>query len=106
MDGLAEMLAELRGKSVKVLAPKKGPRAELVQMARDNASHAFREKARASEDVRAARARCKARLRLPALPRRIECVDVSHTGGTRHGGVDRRARGGASPTASATAAST
>jgi len=82
MDGLAEMLAELRGKSVRVLAPKKGPRAELVQMARDNASHAFREKLRASEDVQARLGALQTRLRLPRLPVRIECVDVSHTAGT------------------------
>ena len=82
MDGLAELLAELRGKSVKVLAPKKGPRAELVQMARDNASHAFKEKARSKEDVEARLATLQERLRLPRLPRRIECVDVSHTSGS------------------------
>jgi excinuclease ABC subunit C len=82
MDGLSEMLSELRGKSVKVLAPKKGPRAELVQMARDNASHAFREKLRAREDVQARLLALQERLRLPRLPLRIECVDVSHTAGT------------------------
>ena len=82
MDGLSELLSERRERSVKVLAPKKGPRAELVQMARDNASHAFNEKARAREDVDARLAALQERLRLPKLPRRIECVDVSHTGGT------------------------
>lgn len=82
MDGLAELLAELRGKSVKVLAPKKGPRSELVQMARDNASHAFREKARSKEDVEARLTALQQRLRLPRVPHRIECVDVSHTGGS------------------------
>lgn len=82
MDGLAEVLGELRGKSVKLLAPKKGPRAELVQMARDNASHAFREKLRAREDVQSRLSALKDRLRLPRLPVRIECVDVSHTAGT------------------------
>lgn len=82
MDGLAELLAELRGKSMKVLAPKKGPRADLVQMARDNASHAFGEKARSKEDVEVRLAALKERLRLPRVPHRIECVDVSHTGGS------------------------
>jgi excinuclease ABC subunit C len=82
MDGLADLLAERREKAVRVLAPKKGPRADLVEMARDNASHAFNEKARAREDVDARLAALQERLRLPRLPRRIECVDVSHTGGT------------------------
>jgi excinuclease ABC subunit C len=82
MDGLSELLAELRGKSMKVLAPKKGPRAELVQMARDNATHAYGEKLRSKEDVEARLRALQERLRLPRFPRRIECVDVSHTGGT------------------------
>lgn len=82
MDGLAELLAELRGKAVKVLVPKKGGRAELVQMARDNASHAFREKARSKEDVETRLTMLQERLRLPRVPRHIECVDVSHTGGS------------------------
>jgi excinuclease ABC subunit C len=82
MDGMGELLSELRGKSMKVLAPKKGPRAELVQMARDNASHAYREKLRSKEDVEARLKSLQERLRLPRFPHRIECVDVSHTGGT------------------------
>jgi excinuclease ABC subunit C len=82
MEGLAAMLSELRKRSVSVLAPKKGPRAELVDMARDNASHAFREKARANQDIEERLLALKERLRLPRLPRRIECVDVSHTGGS------------------------
>jgi excinuclease ABC subunit C len=82
MDGLAAMLSELRKRSVSVLAPKKGARAELVDMARDNASHAFREKARANQDVEQRLLAVQERLRLPRLPRRIECVDVSHTGGS------------------------
>jgi excinuclease ABC subunit C len=82
MDGLSEVLSSLRERSVKLMVPKKGPRAELVQMARDNASHAFREKARAREDVEARLEAVQQKLRLPRLPRRIECVDISHTGGT------------------------
>jgi excinuclease ABC subunit C len=82
MNGLSEMLSELKQRSVSVLVPKKGPRAELVDMARENASHAFREKARANQDVDERLLAVKERLRLPVLPRRIECVDVSHTGGS------------------------
>jgi excinuclease ABC subunit C len=82
MEGLEELYSEVKGRSVKVLVPKKGPRAELVQMARDNASHAFTEKARAKEDLEARLGLVQQKLRLPKLPRHIECVDVSHTGGT------------------------
>ncbi len=82
MDGLAQLLSTLRDRTVKVLAPKRGPRAELVQMARDNASHAFREKSRVREDLDARLLAVQTKLRLPRLPRRIECVDISHTGGS------------------------
>jgi excinuclease ABC subunit C len=82
MAGLGEMLAELRKRAVTLLVPKKGPRAELVDMARDNASHAFREKARANQDAEERLSAVQERLRLPRLPRHIECVDISHTGGT------------------------
>ena len=82
MQGLAELLAERKGAKAEVLQPQRGPRAHLVKMAMENAAHAFREKARAKEDVEKRLAEIQKRLRLPRVPRRIECVDVSHTGGT------------------------
>ena len=101
MDGLAGALAERRaGRAPKVHFPKRGALARLVQMATENAEHAFREKARAKQDVQERLAQVQKRLRLPTLPRRIECIDVSHTGGTdtvaaivamREGELDRKA---------------
>jgi excinuclease ABC subunit C len=82
MDGLAELLSDRRGRRVSLLVPKKGPRAHLVDMARDNAAHAFREKARVREDMEGKLTQLQERLRLPRPPRRIECIDISHTGGT------------------------
>ena len=81
MTGLAELLSEEHGRRVTVLSPQRGKRRELVLLANENAQHAFEEQARAREDVEARLMQLKDRLRLPALPRRIECVDVSHTGG-------------------------
>ena len=70
MDGLAEMLAELRGKSVKILAPKKGPRAELVQMAtRQREPCVPREGCAPAKTCKVGSPLCKTRLRLPALAR-------------------------------------
>ncbi|HEU4535514.1 MAG TPA: hypothetical protein VFS00_15405, partial [Polyangiaceae bacterium] len=43
--------------------------------------HSFREKRREVDDVDLRLAQVQERLRLPALPRRIECVDISHLGG-------------------------
>ena len=81
MSGLAEVLSDRRGRRVRVLAPKRAAKARLVRMAMDNAQHAFLEKARAREDIEERLAHLQKRLRLPTPPRRIECIDVSHTGG-------------------------
>lgn len=80
-DGLAEWLSEQRGRKTLVLVPQRGPRKRLVEMAGENAQHAFREKARAREDLEERLGQLQKKLRLPTLPRRIECVDVSHLGG-------------------------
>ncbi len=81
MDGLAELLSDEKGRRVKLTVPKRAARARLLEMARDNAEHAFREKLREREDVEARLAEVQRRLHLPKLPRRIEVVDISHTGG-------------------------
>jgi excinuclease ABC subunit C len=82
MDGLAQVLGERRGKRTKISVPKRGPRAALVRMAVENAQHQFKEKAREKEDLEERLAEVQRVLRLPLIPRRIECLDVSHTGGT------------------------
>ncbi|HXK17493.1 MAG TPA: helix-hairpin-helix domain-containing protein, partial [Polyangiaceae bacterium] len=88
VDGVCEWLMERRAEvvesrrtKVQVLAPERGPRRALLEMASDNAKHAFEEKRRAKDDVDERLARVQERLRLPTLPRRIECCDISHLGG-------------------------
>lgn len=81
-DGLAEWLGEERGRKMSVLVPKRGLKRRLVEMAAENAEHAYREKARAREDLDERLGQLQAKLRLPVLPRRIECIDISHIGGT------------------------
>jgi excinuclease ABC subunit C len=87
-DGVAEWLAERRAslgrarqKKCEILAPSRGPRKALLDMAVDNARHAFEEKRRAATDIDERLAKVQERLRLPTLPRRIECCDISHLGG-------------------------
>ncbi len=80
-EGVAEWLGDRRGRKVSLIVPQRGPRAELLAMARENAEHAFREKQRASDDIEARLEDLRERLRLPSLPRRIECCDISHLGG-------------------------
>ncbi len=90
-DGVAEWLSERREEIAKLkgtttrrcqlLAPARGPKRRLLDLSMENARHAFDEKRRAAEDIDERLARVQERLRLPTLPRRIECVDISHLGG-------------------------
>jgi excinuclease ABC subunit C len=89
-DGVAEWLTERRAAAesatgrraaVQLFAPQRGPRRQLLELALSNARHAFEEKRRAEDDIDERLARVQERLRLPTLPRRIECSDISHLGG-------------------------
>lgn len=80
-QGVAEWLGERAGHKVVLVAPQRGHRVDLLALANDNARHAFSEKRRASDDVQERLAQLKERLRLPTVPRRIECCDISHLGG-------------------------
>jgi excinuclease ABC subunit C len=88
MDWLSERrqtLAELSGKRsrrIEIIAPARGPRRGLADLAQANAEHAFKEKRRTHDDIDERLLKVQARLRLPTLPRRIECVDISHLGGS------------------------
>jgi excinuclease ABC subunit C len=80
-EGIEQWLTEKSGRRVKLIAPQRGARADLLRLATDNARHAFTEKRRATDDVEERLEALKERLRLPTLPRRIECCDISHLGG-------------------------
>jgi excinuclease ABC subunit C len=80
--GVSEWLSERRGKRCEILAPQRGAKADLLRLAHDNAEHCFREERRAADDVEERLSQLQKRLRLPALPHRIECCDISHLGGT------------------------
>jgi excinuclease ABC subunit C len=80
-SGTAEWLSERAAHKVALLCPQRGSRVDLLRLANDNASHAFTEKRRASDDVQERLTQLKERLRLPTVPRRIECCDISHLGG-------------------------
>lgn len=81
VEGVEEWLGDRAKKKVKILRPQRGPKLALLEMANDNAKHAFAEKRRASDDVTERLAQMQERLRLPLFPRRIECCDISHLGG-------------------------
>jgi excinuclease ABC subunit C len=90
-EGVAEWLGERRALlapvgarrpgAVEIVPAQRGTRRKLLDLARENARHAFEEKRRAETDIDERLARVQDRLRLPTMPRRIECVDISHLGG-------------------------
>ena len=80
-DVLAEWLSEKRGKRVDLVVPHRGPRMDLVGIARQNAEGLFRAERAARMDEEAAMALLRDKLHLHRLPRRVECVDISNIGG-------------------------
>lgn len=80
--GIEELLSERRGRKVAIVVPKRGQRKKLLDMAEDNARQSFKSKRRAQEDVEARLLELRDKLRLSTLPRRIECCDISHIGGS------------------------
>jgi excinuclease ABC subunit C len=81
LEGIAEWLADRAGHRVALLVPRRGHRVDLLALADDNARHSFAEKQRHSHDAQDRLRDLQERLRLPTLPRRIECCDISHLGG-------------------------
>ncbi len=77
-DALAELLTERRGERVRVTAPQRGEKVELVKLAGRNAERAFSERKRTRAEVEQVLERLKDRLQLGRLPRRMECFDISH----------------------------
>ncbi len=85
-EGIEEWLNEQhqalgQKKRIRLVLPQRGKKTDLLKLAAENARHAFEEKRRSSEDIEARLGRLANRLRLPKLPRRIECIDISHLGG-------------------------
>ena len=70
-------LSERKGERVRVHVPERGEKARLLEMASENARHNFDERQRTQKNSFETLQRLQTRLRLPRLPRRIECFDVS-----------------------------
>lgn len=80
--GLIEQwLSEKKGTSVRVVAPERGIKHQLVLLAEENAAAALTEHLRNEETDRQAVEELKRLLRLDKVPRRIEGFDISNTMG-------------------------
>lgn len=80
-EARAELLSERKGRAVRILAPERGEKARLVQLANENAGHAFREQRVEAAHEQALLEELARRLGLARPPRRIEGYDISNTGG-------------------------
>ncbi|HWO11830.1 MAG TPA: excinuclease ABC subunit UvrC, partial [Polyangiaceae bacterium] len=77
----AAVAGDRKPRKTQLICPERGDRRKLLELAQDNARHAFLEKRRAEQDIEERLARIQQKLRLPTLPRHIECIDISHLGG-------------------------
>ncbi len=79
---IQEWLNERRGSRAEILVPQRGPKKHLIDLARKNAEDAFRKRVDDQESVELTLRELREKLRLPVLPRRIECFDISNLFGT------------------------
>jgi excinuclease ABC subunit C len=79
---LSELLGDRRGTKVIVKVPQRGDKAGLLEMARQNAEHAYHDRMKANGVLDRTLAGLKERLRLKNEPMTIECYDISNLGGS------------------------
>jgi excinuclease ABC subunit C len=81
-ESLAALLTERAGHRIEIAVPQRGEKRSLVDLAGQNAKQSYIQRFRVLEPSRKAIQEALAdTLMLPALPRRIECFDISHIQG-------------------------
>ncbi len=81
-ETLADWLSSSRGKRVKLVEPRRGIRARLVELADRNAAASATSGRNKDADANTMLQKVADRLSLPRPPRRIECFDIAHIQGT------------------------
>jgi len=81
-DVLADWLGSARGKKVKIIEPRRGVRARLVELADRNAAASATSRRGKDADAEALLEKVAKRLDLARPPKRIECFDIAHIQGT------------------------
>ncbi|MDO4260071.1 MAG: excinuclease ABC subunit UvrC [Actinomycetaceae bacterium] len=85
-DALSEWLSQRRGAKVRISVPKRGAKAHLMEMVHTNAKEALvlHRTKRAGDITHRSKAleELAENIDLPGAPLRIECYDISHTGGS------------------------
>jgi len=78
VEAMEELLTARAGRRVRILVPQRGDKRALVELATRNAELSYR--TRFNETTAAhfdALETLRSRLNLPAIPRRIDCFDIS-----------------------------
>ena len=81
-DLLGDWLSSVRGKRVKIVEPRRGTRARLVELADRNAAASAASRHGKDADAEALLDKVAHRLALARPPRRIECFDIAHIQGS------------------------
>ena len=79
---LEETFAERSGHKVRIAHSVRGIRLRWLQMAQTNAAEALKMRALAKTNIEQSLEELRAALNLDKTPQRLECFDISHTGGT------------------------
>lgn len=80
-DALSQALGERVGRRVAVRCPVRGLGVRYVELARENATQALRMRLAQRQGMQEMFLALAQELDLPEIPGRIECFDISHTGG-------------------------
>lgn len=80
-ESLSQVLAQRAGHAVEVRCPVRGLPARWVELTEENATQSMRIRLAQRKGVEEMLAALAAELDLPEVPTRIECFDISHTGG-------------------------
>ncbi len=80
-EALSQALAERAAHSVQVRCPVRGLGVRYVQLTQENATQALRMRLSQKQDLDEMFAALTVELDLPEVPSRVECFDISHTGG-------------------------
>ena len=80
-ESLGQALGARAGHGVRVRCPMRGLAAKWVQLTRENAAQALRMRLSRRQGMQAMLSGLAAELDLPRPPERMECFDISHTGG-------------------------
>jgi excinuclease ABC subunit C len=79
---LEDLLTEKRGRKVEILAPQRGEKRSLIDLAAQNAKQSFDQRFRIMKPAaKAIQEALQDALGLPEIPKRIECFDISHIQG-------------------------